>query len=89
LLELSEFIERSEDSLRVIGDFYVAKIYEAAVQQLRVQNWQASVTRKQQMLANTYQLLKGETDTDRALVLELLIVILIVAEIMLALLKVL
>jgi hypothetical protein len=89
LLELNEFVERSEDSLRVIGDFYVAKIYEAAVQQLRVQNWQASVTRKQQMLANTYQLLRGETDTDRALVLELLIVILIVAEILLALLKVL
>ena len=88
LLELSEFIERSEDSLRVIGDFYVAKIYEAAVQQLRVQNWQASVTRKQQMLANTYQLLKGETDTDRALVLELLIVLLIVGEILLALLRV-
>jgi hypothetical protein len=88
LLELSEFVERSENSLRVIGDFYVAKIYEAAVQQLRVSNWQANVTRKQQMLANTYQLLKGETDTDRSLVLEALIVVLIIFEILLALLKV-
>jgi hypothetical protein len=88
LLELSEFVERSENSLRVIGDFYVAKIYEAAVQQLRVPNWQANVTRKQQMLANTYQLLKGETDTDRSLVLEALIVVLIIFEILLALLKV-
>lgn len=88
LLELSEFVERSENSLRVIGDFYVAKIYEAAVQQLRVPSWQANVTRKQQMLANTYQLLKGETDTDRSLVLEALIVILIIGEILLALLKV-
>ena len=88
LLELSEYVERSENSLRVIGDFYVAKIYEAAVQQLRVPHWQASVTRKQQMLTNTYQLLKGETDTDRALVLEALIVLLIIGEILLALLKV-
>ena len=88
LLELSEFVERSENSLRVIGDFYVAKIYEAAVQQLRIVAWQANVTRKQEMLANTYQLLKGETDTDRSLVLEALIVILIVFEIVLALLKV-
>ncbi len=88
VLELSEFIERVENSLKIIGDFYLAKVYEASVKQLRIPAWQASVTRKQRMLSQTYDLLKGEVDTDRALTLEATIVALIVLEILFALFKV-
>jgi hypothetical protein len=89
LLEVSEFSERVENSLKIIGDFYLAKIYEAAVRRLRIPVWQSNVTRKQQMLAQVYQLLKGEVDTARSLTLEVTIVILIVGEILLALASVL
>ncbi|MBI3182863.1 MAG: hypothetical protein HYZ28_12060 [Myxococcales bacterium] len=88
LMELNEFIERVENSLKIIGDFYLAKVYEAAVKQLRIGAWQASVTRKQRTLAQTYELLKGEVDTDRALTLEATIVLLIVGEILFAVLSV-
>ena len=84
LFDLSEFIERVENSLKIVGDFYLAKVYEASVKQLRVSNWQASVTKKQRLLAQTYQLLKGEVDTDRSLTLESTIVLLIVVEMLLA-----
>ena len=84
LLEVSEFIERVENSLKIIGDFYLAKIYEAGVRRLRIPVWQSNVTRKQQMLAQVYQLLKGEIDTDRSLTLEITIVILIISELLLA-----
>ncbi|MGQ0506299.1 MAG: hypothetical protein ACT4TC_13385 [Myxococcaceae bacterium] len=84
VLEMSEFIERVENSLKIIGDFYLAKVYEASVKRLRIRAWQASVTRKQQMLANVYQLLKGELDTDRSLLLETTIVLLIIGEIVIA-----
>ncbi len=85
LIEVSEFIERVENSLKIIGDFYLAKIYEAAVRRLRIPVWQSNVTRKQQLLAQVYQLLKGEIDTDRSLTLEVTIVILIISELLLAL----
>lgn len=88
VVEMSEFIERVENSLKIIGDFYLAKVYEAGVRRLRVSAWQASVTRKQQMLDNVYRLLKGEVDTDRSLTLELTIVILIVTEILMAIFSV-
>ena len=84
LLEMSEFIERVENSLKIIGDFYLARVYEAAVKQLRIPAWQASVTRKQQMLGRRLRLLKGEVDTDRSLTLEAMIVLLIVLELLLA-----
>jgi hypothetical protein len=86
VLELSEFIERVENSLKVIGDFYLAKVYEAGLRRLRIHAWQASVTRKLQMLSNVYQLLKGEVDTERSLTLEVTIVVLIVGELLLAVL---
>lgn len=88
LLEMSEFIERVENSLKIIGDFYLARVYEGAVKRLRIRQWQASVTRKQKMLNQVYTLLKGEVDTDRALILEATIVLLIVSEIVLAFLKI-
>jgi hypothetical protein len=88
VLEMSEFIERVENSLKIIGDFYLAKVYEAGVRRLRISAWQASVTRKQQMLANVYQWLKGEVDTDRSLTLEATIVVLIIAEILMAIFSV-
>jgi len=89
VLEMSEFIERVENSLKVIGDFYLAKVYEAGLRRLRIHAWQASVTRKQQMLTNMYQLLKGEVDTQRALTLEATIVLLIVVELLWAVISVL
>lgn len=88
VLEISEFVERAENSLKVIGDVYLAKVYEAASEQFRVPAWQQSVTRKQGLIAQVYGLLKGEIDTDRALSLEAAIVLLIILEIVLAFLKV-
>lgn len=84
LIEMSEALERVENALKVIGDFYLAKVYEAALEQLRVDDWKASVQRKQQTLGDVYQWLKGEVDTARSLTLEVMIVVLIVVEVILA-----
>jgi hypothetical protein len=84
LVDLNEFVERVENSLKIIGDFYLAKVYEGAVRRMRIPAWQGSVTRKQQLLAQTYGLLKGEVDIDRSHILEVMIVALIVLELVLA-----
>jgi hypothetical protein len=84
LLDMSEFIERIENSLKIIGDIYLAKVYEAAVEQLRIPVWKAAVTRKQKMLDDIYGWLKGEVDTARSLTLEVMVVLLIVLELVVA-----
>lgn len=88
LIELSEFIERVENALKIVGDVYLARVYEAALRQFRIQKWTEQVSRKHRLLQQTYELLKGEVDTGRALTLEALVVILIVLELVLALLRV-
>ena len=85
LIELSELIERVENSIKIVGDVYLARVYEAALKQLRVDAWQQTVTRKQRLLTQTYELLKGEVDTARSLTLEIMVVLLILFEVFMAL----
>jgi hypothetical protein len=84
LIEMSEFIERVDNSLVIVADVYLGRVYEAAVRQLRIPQWQVQVSRKQKLLSQTYELLKGEVDTGRALTLEVMVVILILLEIVVA-----
>ena len=84
LIEMSEFIERVDNSLVIVADTYLGRVYEASVRQLRIPQWQKQVQRKQQLLSQTYGLLKGEVDTRRALTLEMMVVILILVEILAA-----
>jgi hypothetical protein len=88
LFELSEFIERVENSLKIVGDVYLARVYEGAMKQLRIVRWTEQVTRKHRLLQQAYGLLKGETDTGRALTLETMVVLLILFEILMALFRV-
>jgi hypothetical protein len=88
LIELSEFIERIENALKIVGDVYLARVYEGAVAQLRIRQWTDQVSRKHRLLQQTYGLLKGEVDTNRALTLEVMVVALILFEIVMALAKV-
>lgn len=88
LIELSEFLERIENVLKIVGDVYLARVYEGGLAQLRVRQWSEQVGRKHRLLQQTYGLLKGEVDTGRALTLETMVVILILFEIVMALVKV-
>jgi hypothetical protein len=88
LIELSEFIERIENALKIVGDVYLARVYEGAIAQLRINRWTEQVTRKHRLLQQTYGLLKGEVDTSRALTLEVMVVVLILSEIVMALARV-
>ncbi|HXY39341.1 MAG TPA: hypothetical protein VEQ10_06705, partial [Vicinamibacteria bacterium] len=56
LLELSEMIERLENTIRIVGDFYLARLYQTAVRRFRLPSWQGDVLRKQKLLAEVNDL---------------------------------
>ncbi len=85
LLDLSETIERLENAVKIVGDFYLARLYLAAVRRFRLPAWQETVLRKQRLLAEVNDLIGDAADTSRAELLELTIVLLIVFEIVAAL----
>jgi hypothetical protein len=85
LLELSEMIERLENAVKIVGDFYLARVYQAAVRRFRLAAWQETVLRKQRMLKEVNELIGHAADTNRSELMELAVILLIVFEIVTAL----
>jgi hypothetical protein len=87
LLELSEMIERLENGVKIVGDFYLARLYQAAVRRFRLPAWQEDVLRKQRLLADVNRLLNDAADVRRGELLETTIILLILWEILWAVLR--
>lgn len=77
LVELTEFTERVDNSLKVIGDIYLARVYQSAVLRFRLDSWRASIDAKQRLVAQAYELIKGELEHRRSTILELVVILLI------------
>jgi hypothetical protein len=84
LLELSEMIERLENAVKIVGDFYLARVYQGAVRRFRLPAWQETVLRKQRLLAEVNDLIGDAADTSRSELLEVAIILLILWEVVAA-----
>ena len=87
LLELSEMTERLENAVKIVGDFYLARLYQAAVRRFRLPAWQETVLRKQRLLADVNELLNAEAGRRRAELLEITIILLILWEVVYTLVR--
>ena len=83
----TELVERVENSLKVTDDVYLARVYSAALDIFRGRAWRAGIDRKLAIIRETYGMLNAEAQAWRAEALELAIVLLIVAELVLALVR--
>jgi hypothetical protein len=86
-LDVSEVIEKVTNSLKLIGDPYLARVYTVAATRFGLAAWQASVHQKLATVESLYELLYERTQARQLLVLELLIVVLFVLDILLLLLE--
>jgi hypothetical protein len=84
-VEITESTERVDNALKVVGDFYLARVYQSALSRFRIAAWQASVDGKQALVAQAYSLLKGEVDIRRSTILEVVVIVLILLELVTAL----
>ncbi len=84
LVDMSEMVERVENAVKIVGDFYLARLYQAALRRFRLPAWQESVLRKQRMLSEVYRILSDGADTRRSEMLELTVIALIAWEVLFA-----
>jgi hypothetical protein len=81
----TELVERAENSLKVTDDVYLARIYSSALEIFRARAWRAGIDRKLGIIRDTYAMLNGEAQAARAEALEIIIVVLILFEVVMAL----
>lgn len=80
-IELSLLEERVENVLKLIGDVYLARVHSAATKRFYLQEWELSISRKLDIIANLYQLLTDRVSTAQSQTLELVVIALIFIEI--------
>lgn len=84
-VDVTEFVDRIENTIKVVGDLYLARVYRGAQERFRLSAWRDGILRKQERIARVYDGLKGEVESRRMVVLETAITALIVLELVLAL----
>jgi hypothetical protein len=85
--DITEPVERVENALKVTDDVYLARVYAAALEIFRARAWRSGIDRKLTIIRDTYTMLNTESQAIRAELLEVAIIVLIVAELVVALLR--
>jgi hypothetical protein len=79
-MEFSEFLGRVENSLKTVGDPYLAVVFRASALEFHFDDWRKSISRKMDTLAQISQILHGEVNTRRSHWLEIVVILLIAIE---------
>ncbi len=77
--------EGVNNSLKLLGDQYLARIYHAASERFHIPEWDASILRKLETIESIYQKLDDRQTTVRMEVLEWIIILLIAFEVVMSL----
>jgi hypothetical protein len=82
--ETTELVERTENSLKMTDDVFLARIYAAALEVFRGRAWRSGIDQKLAIIRDAYTMLNAEAQARRSEVLEVIIVLLILFEIVMA-----
>jgi hypothetical protein len=86
-VDLTRLVDEVTHITKFVGDWHLARVYLLARERFRLDEWRASVDRRLDQLDQLYALTRGEQYDRRMLWLEVVIVVLILAEILLGLFK--
>ncbi len=86
-IEATSLFERVDNALKLIGDHYLARIFEVASARFHLRDWQSSIRRKLETVGDVYDLLVQQAGGHRMEALEITVVVLIMLEIALALIR--
>jgi len=84
-IEAASLFERADNALKLIGDHYLARVFDLASTRFHLRDWQQSIRRKLETVGDVYDLLIHQAGGYRMEALEITVVILIALEIVLAL----
>jgi hypothetical protein len=83
-IEATSLFERADNALKLIGDQYLSRVYDLAQDRFHLPEWQQSIRRKLETVGDVYDLLVQQAGGTRMEVLEIVVIVLITLEIVLA-----
>ena len=86
-MEANDVFERTGNVLKLVGDQYLARVYRLLAGRFHLDAWEQSITRSLRTMEDVYGIVSDRADTFRAEFMEVVIIVLIALEIVLALIK--
>jgi hypothetical protein len=83
-VEASALFERTLNVLKLVGDQYLARLYRLLATRFHLREWERSISRKLEVIEGVYQVLSDQGVAFRTELLEIIVVVLIVIEVLLA-----
>jgi len=83
-VDANEVFERTGNVLKLVGDQYLARVYRQLADRFHLGEWEQSIQRKLDTVEGVYKVLADQAATARAELLEIIIVILILFEVIMA-----
>ncbi|MBU0460753.1 MAG: hypothetical protein KJ597_02880 [Nanoarchaeota archaeon] len=79
-IEITEVIDKVENSLKLVGEPFLAKVYSLASKKFYIDTWKSSVRSKLNTVEKIYESLSDQIQNEIMIVLEVLIVLLFVID---------
>ena len=83
-VEANGLFERTANVLKLVGDQYLARLYRLLATRFHLRDWERSIQRKLEVIEGVYRVLSDQGEAFRTEFLEIVVVILILIEILLA-----
>ncbi|HVU86713.1 MAG TPA: hypothetical protein VHD36_05300 [Pirellulales bacterium] len=87
-MEANDVFERTGNVLKLVGDQYLARVYRLLAGRFHLETWERSIERSLRTMEDVYSIVSDRADTFRAEFMEVVIIVLIALEIILALFKI-
>ena len=84
-VEANGLFERTVNVFKLIGDQYLARVYRLLATRFHLRDWERSIERKLEVVEGIYEVVSTQTVAFRTEFLEIIVIILIILEIVLAL----
>jgi hypothetical protein len=86
-VEINEMFERASSALTLVGDPYVARLFHQLSARFHLDEWGQNIRREITILEGIYEVVSDQAATYRTEALEIIVVILILTEILLAIFR--
>jgi len=86
-MDANSLFERTGNVLKLVGDQYLARVYRMVSSRFHLDAWEQSIRRKLEVIEGVYQVMSDQAENYRAQFLEIIVIVLIALEIVLAVLR--
>jgi hypothetical protein len=86
-VDANALFERTTNVLKLIGDQYLARVYRLVATRFHLREWQRNIERKLEGLEGVYEVISHQSATFRTEFLEIIVIVLILIELVLAVVR--